>query len=72
MRHASLLGPLVILPLGRSLFGPPVAYILVFVPDFSHCGRRLFGRGSNIRYTHLKKLTFSLTIVFILSQSDMY
>ena len=71
-RHASLLGPVVILPLGTSLSGPPVGYLLVFVPVFSCHGRQISGRGINIRYIHLLELIFSFPMVFVLSQSDIY
>ena len=71
MRYASLLGPLVVLPLGTSLSGLPLAFLLVFVPVFSNYDLGLFGWGSNIRYAHLKELIFSFPMVFILSQSDI-
>ena len=60
------------MPLGTSLSGPPVGYLLVFIPVFSRRGRRLFGRGSNVRYVHLIELIFGFLMVFILSQSDIY
>ena len=67
-----LLGPLVVLPLGTSLSGPPVGYLLVFIPVFSRRDRWLFGRGSNVRYVHLIELIFGFLMVFILCQSDIY
>ena len=54
-----------------SLSGPPVGYLLVFVPIFSHCGHQLFRRGSNVRYTHLIEPILSFLTVFIMSQSDV-
>ena len=71
-RHASLLGPLVVLPLGMSLSGSPVGYFLVFVTVFPHHGRRIFGKGRNTRYINLVKLNFCFLMVFILFQSDIY
>ena len=47
------------MPLGTSLSGPPVGYLLVFIPAFSRRGRRIFRRGSNVRYTRHIELIFA-------------
>ena len=49
----------------HNCLGPPVGYLLVFIPVFSRRGRRLFGGGSNVRYVHLIELIFGFPIIFI-------
>ena len=50
----------------------PIGDLLVFVIFFRHRGHWIFGRGSNIRYTHFIELFFSFLMVFTLSQLDIY
>ena len=40
-----------------------------FISRYNHL---IFGRGSNIRYYYLKELIFSFSMVYILSQLDIY
>ena len=61
-----------LLPLGTSLSGPPVGYLLGLVPVFCCDGHWLFGRGNNVRYAHIVKLIFSFLTVFASSQSDIH
>ena len=56
----------------RPCLGPQLVTFWFFIPVFRRRGRRLFGRGSNVRYVHLIELIFGFLMVFILYQSDIY